>query len=270
MEHASPRAVPAKTRATTGATLWAFAVSASGSVAALGAASWSGSSAMLSAAIVGFAAAFSQALILYGLRRSGPPPISTTALAASAMHFWSAIAAMVLFAAGAGAAIRDGVVSLLEAPPVAGADFALAVLGALFAAAAAALWRTSADLPGLAASRVAQNAPRGASDAVSITLAIELTAVLGASLLAAAGLAASIRLGLRWADGAASVAIGLVMSAVAAFLALELRAVLAGGVRDQNHVESADLADAAVTAASGIDAGSLTSREAAAVPSQIA
>jgi divalent metal cation (Fe/Co/Zn/Cd) transporter len=60
------------------------------------------------------------------------------------------------------------------------------------------------------------------------TVLLEDVAALSGLLAALAGISAAHLLGLDWADGAASVVIGLILASVAAFLAIEIKSLLIG------------------------------------------
>ena len=172
-----------------------------------------------------------QVLLLIGQRRAARPPDASHPFGyGMETYFWSFIVALMIFLAGGAVAIWEGVEKVLHPTPVSHPWISFGVLGA------------SALFEGLSfrtAYREYRNIVRGRDirllsflrdskdPNVFATILEDGTALTGLAL-AAAGVAGSTLLGWRWADGAASVLIGVLLVGVAAFLANETRSLIAG------------------------------------------
>lgn len=196
-----------------------------------------GSSALLSEAVHSLVAASSQALRLYGMRHSTRPVDARSAFRQSSdLYFWTFIVALLLFSMGAGVALNAGVKMLAEATPIRHARLGYAALATSLALTTFAMWRAGAAFGALR--REAPPALRGAKNPALFCVALESIASIVGSLVALAGLAASDLGGIAGPDAAASILVGLVLAVVAALIALELKAVLAGETVDPALRES--------------------------------
>ncbi len=184
-------------------------------VAKLVAAAWTGSAALLANGVLSIAAAASQAMIAFGARRIDPREAC----------FWSFVVAILLFSLGAGVAISEGVGRLLRPQPLIDPLMAALVLGAgvLFQAGV-----IRSALRGL--ERADGHVPRQepSKDPGLVTVLLEGVAGVAGSLLALAGIAATHLAGWQEGDALAAIGVGLVLGAVAAKMALETKALLAG------------------------------------------
>ncbi len=229
VENAAGRAAPVAAVGSTGAAIVALACNFGLAVATLAAAGWTGSSALLAEAIHTLVDTSSQALLLLGLGRA--------ARAADARHpfgygreiyFWSFIVAVLLFAMGAGVAMFEGIDRLTHPRELKEAHVAYLVLsialllqGVVLAKALGAVGPARGEAGALAALRAAK-------DPTLFTVVLETMASLVGIAVALAGLVAANEAGIAPADGMASIAIGLVMAAVAAFMAVEIKGLIVG------------------------------------------
>jgi cation diffusion facilitator family transporter len=196
-----------------------------------------GSSALLSEAVHSLVAASSQALRLYGVRHATRPADARSPFGHSSdLYFWTFIVALLLFSMGAGVAINAGVKMFADAVPIRHAHLGYAALAASLVLTSFAMWRAGAALGALG--REAPPALRGAKDPALFCVGLESTASIIGSLIALAGLVASDLGGIAGPDAAASILVGLVLAVVAALIALELKAVLAGEAVDPALRES--------------------------------
>jgi len=141
-------------------------------------------------------------------------------------YFWSFVVALMIFALGGAASVWQGLHNLAAPAPIERPwinlvviGFAMAAEGSSFAVAIKELNKIRADTPLL-------TSIRRSKDPNIFAVIVEDGAALVGLVLALAGVSASAFLGLIWADGAASIAIGLLLVLVAAFLANETRSLL--------------------------------------------
>lgn len=187
-----------------------------------------GSSAMLTEAIHSTVDTGNQGLLLLGLRRSARPPSQTHPFGyGMELYFWAFVVALLIFALGGAFSIYEGWLKVRRPEPIdhAWINFVvigLAVLfeGGSFLVAWKEFKRSRGDTPFLTALR------RSKDPSVFAVLLEDGAALIGLAL-AALGVAGSL-LGLAWADGAASMAIGALLVMVAIFLANETRSLLTG------------------------------------------
>lgn len=215
------------------------ALAANGLIAAakFTAAAWTGSAAMLSEAIHSIADTGNQALLLHGIKRSARPADARHPFGyAKELYFWAFVVAILLFSLGAGVAIYEGVAKLLHPHPVTDPLINYAVLGAAF------LFEGVSTLVALREFNRRRNgvgfvtALRRSKDPALYTVLLEDLAALIGLALAFAGIAASHLLGWASGDAIASIAIGLLLGAVAAFMAIETKALIIGEAADPTQV----------------------------------
>jgi divalent metal cation (Fe/Co/Zn/Cd) transporter len=233
-------------------------------------AAWSGSAALLATAIQSLIAASSQAMVLYGLPATSPESNRTSPARANEIFFWSFGVAVLLFSLGAGIAIYDGVAKLADPLPNKYLHIAYAVLTGAFVA-LVMIARLALKQLAPAGPRTSRTA-RAAQEPAASTVAIESLAGLLGILIAGAGIAIADWLSVPVADGYAAIAIGLLLGVVAAFMSLEIRNLLIGGARADDHlglssdnssaffIEDETTADPSRSAASAARSASLAPR----------
>lgn len=188
-----------------------------------------GSSAMLTEAIHSSVDTGNQGLLLLGLARAKKPPSDTHPFGyGMEVYFWAFVVALLIFALGGAFSIYEGVLKIRQPEPIARAwiNFLVIGLAALFEGASFLVaWRqfkvVRKDTPFL-------RAIRRSKDPSIFAVLLEDGAALAGLAIAALGVAGSAVFGVAWADGAASVAIGVLLIAVAIFLASETRSLLTG------------------------------------------
>jgi cation diffusion facilitator family transporter len=220
------------------------------------AAAVTGSSAMLSEGVHSLVDTGNEVLLLHGLHRSTLPPDDTYPLGhGRELYFWSFIVAVLVFALGAGVSVYEGVSHILRPEPMENVVVNYVVLG-LSAIFEGISWTVAmrqfraakGDLGFLAAARRSK-------DPTTFTVLFEDSAALLGIALAAIGIFAAQRLGIPELDGAASIAIGLVLAFTAAFLARESKGLLIGerASRDlQRAIAAAAAEDPAITAVESV------------------
>ncbi len=204
-----------------------------------GAAFWTGSAAMLSEAIHSAVDTGNQLLMLYGLRRSSRPATPAHPFGFGLeLYFWTFVVAILIFGLGAGVSIVEGIDKIRAPRPVSDTLVNYIVLGVSF------VFEGASWLVAFRAFR-AQSQPDPSSkpdslveavqrskDPTVFTVLLEDSAALTGLLIAGVGLACAEAFQLPVLDGVASVLIGMVLAAVALFLAIECKGLMLGEAAD--------------------------------------
>jgi cation diffusion facilitator family transporter len=198
--------------------------------AAKGVAAWlGGSSAMLTEALHSLVDCGNEVLLLVGIARAARAPDASHPFGHGLeVYFWSFVVALLIFSAGGGLAIYQGARHLLEPPPISNPALNFAVLAIAFVFEGLSFrvaWREFAKIrrqtPVLAAITRSK-------DPTLFAVLLEDGAALIGLVIAALGLCAALWWDWGWADGAASILIGILLIAVAAFMANETRSLMSG------------------------------------------
>lgn len=205
-----------------------------------------GSGALLAETIHSFADCGNQVLLLVGVRKAARPPDDAHPLGyGRALYFWSFLVAMLLFSGGGVFSIYEGFHKMHEHAEEGGpTDFLLGV-GMLVFALVLEGWATIGNVRELNARR----GERGFLEFLRYTKDSDLVVVFGENSAAVLGLLfALIGVGMAhlthdavW-DAYATVAIGLVLVAVALFLAVEIMNLLVGEAADPEIRKDVDRA----------------------------
>lgn len=200
---------------------------------------FTGSSAMLTEAVHSFVDTGDQGLLFLGMRRAAEEADESHPFGYGLeIYFWSFVVAVMVFSLGGAVSIYEGARKLADPTPIGAAWVNFVVLGAAFVFEGLSLTvgyrefrKTSGAGPLLASIRRSK-------DPTLFAIILEDSAALAGLVLAFAGVAGAVWLDWAWADGAASIGIGLLLVGVALFLANETRSLLTGeaasrGVRDQ-------------------------------------
>lgn len=215
----------------TGVVLAALAGNAGVAAAKFVAAALSGSSAMLTEAIHSLVDTGDQLLLLVGKNRSERPADASHPLGyGMEAYFWSFTVALMIFLVGGVVSIYEGVRHVMRPEDLGPPWIGFGVL-----AVAAVLEGGSLTVALREYRRLVRRRPvglwrfiRGSKDPNVFAVLLEDAAALIGIALAAVGIAGSHFLGIAWADGAASIAIGVLLVAVAMILANETRSLIAG------------------------------------------
>ena len=210
-----------------------------------------GSSAMLSEGVHSMVDAVNELLLLYGSHRGGRRPDAAHPFGyGRELYFWSFIVALLVLGLGAGISLYEGVNHLIHPVPMKRALVNYLVLAGAFVCDAASGWvafqafrRTKGDR-GYFAAFLASKDP-----STFIVLFEDTAAMLGV-LIAGTGIALAQALDAPRLDGAASIAIGLLLSVSSILLARETKGLLIG---ETAHPEVRD----AILAIARADAGVL-------------
>lgn len=197
------------------------------------AAAVTGSSAMLSEAVHSLVDTGDGLLLLLGKRRSARPPDSDHPFGhGKELYFWTLIVATVIFAAGGGISIYEGILHVVHPRPMENVAWSYLVLGA------AAVFEGTSLCIGVrhfkkTAGQGYLAAMVSSKDPAAFTVILEDTAALAGLAIAFLGIWLRRVTGIPCFDGAASIGIGLVLAAVAVFLAQQSRGLLVGESADR-------------------------------------
>jgi cation diffusion facilitator family transporter len=193
----------------------------------------SGSGAMLAETLHSFADCGNQLLLLLGVKRTRRAPDAKHPMGyGRELYFWSFMVALLLFSGGGVFSIYEGVHKTMHPEKVESVGLGLIILGIAFCLEG---WATYGNVREL-------NRRRGATPFLRYlqrTKESDLVVVFGENSAAVLGLVfaiASLALSKltgdgRW-DGIGSLAIGVVLIAVAVFLAIEVKSLLVGEAAD--------------------------------------
>lgn len=188
-----------------------------------------GSSAMLSEAIHSLVDTGNQALILLGLHRSQKPADEFHPFGyGMEIYFWSFIVAILIFGLGAGVSFFEGISKLRNPHPLSSFTANYVVIGVAFVFEGIS-WGVGLREFNRTRGRIGLiEAVQRSKDPTVFTVLFEDTAALLGLAAALIGLLITEFFGFEWGDGAASVAIGIILTLAAAGLAYETKSLLTG------------------------------------------
>lgn len=189
-----------------------------------------GSSAMLSEGIHSTADTGDELLLLLGIRRSHVPPDELHPFGhGKELYFWSLIVAIVLFALGGGMSIYEGITHLQHPNPIENPIWNYAVLAISFVAEFTS-WNIAMRefLRQEWGGETFWENLRTSKDPATYTIIAEDSAAIIGLLFAFLGILLENLFQNPFFDGAASIAIGLLLTVVATFLAWQSRGLLVG------------------------------------------
>ncbi len=193
------------------------------------AASITGSSAMVSEGIHSLVDTGNQGLLLLGMQRSRRPADESHPFGyGKELYFWTLVTAILIFAVGGGMSFYEGITHLRNPRPLTGATWNYIVIGVALVFEGIS-W--SIAFRGLRAARKGQGffeSIHTSKDPTLITVLLEDSAALIGLLIALAGVGLGHWLDNPYLDGSASIGIGVVLAAVAAYLAYESKGLLVG------------------------------------------
>lgn len=198
-----------------------------------------GSSAMLSEGIHSLVDTGNGLLLLWGIRQSKLPPDDRHPFGrGKELYFWTLIVAVLIFGLGGGISLYEGVQHIIEPVHQTSVAINLVVLGLAIVFEGAAWWFAFREFRKVKGPLGYLQAVRRSKDPTTFTVLFEDTAALAGLVVALVGITLGHLLHVPELDGAASVVIGLILCAVAGFLAYEAKGLLIGeGVDDETRAE---------------------------------
>jgi cation diffusion facilitator family transporter len=199
------------------------------------AAAYTGSSAMLSEAIHSVVDTGNQGLLLYGMKRSRKPADARHPFGyGSEIYFWSFIVAILIFGLGAGISFYEGVQKLLHPHPITSPHVNYIVLALAMVFEAGAWYIAYREFDRVRGSLGLFEAVQRSKDPTVFTVLFEDTAAMLGLVAALIGVFCADQFGFEWADGAASIAIGVILAGTAMLLAYETKGLLIGESAGRN------------------------------------
>jgi len=193
------------------------------------AAAITGSSAMASEAVHSLVDTGNELLLLYGLRRAAKPADADHPFGhGRELYFWSFIVALAIFAVGAGASIFEGVRHLRSPVPIKNPVVNYVVLGLALVFEGGSWWVAFKQFRAAKGDVGYLEAVRKSKDPTTFTVLAEDTGAILGILIALAGTVAARVFDRPVLDGAASIAIGILLALIAIVLARETKGLLIG------------------------------------------
>lgn len=190
---------------------------------------YTGSSAMFSEAIHSLVDTGNQGLLLFGIKRAKKPADKNHPFGyGGEIYFWSFVVAIIIFGVGAGFAFYEGWHKLHHPEPIKDIYINYIVLGASICFEAVAWFLAYKEFEKQRGKQPYFAAVRASKDPRVFTVLFEDTAAMLGLVVALIGISLSQYAGMPWADGAASMVIGLILTCTAAFLAFECKGLLIG------------------------------------------
>lgn len=190
---------------------------------------YTGSSAMLSEAIHSVVDTGNQGLLLYGLKKSERPADHTHPFGyGRELYFWAFVVALLIFSIGAGVSLYEGIHKIQHPEPVTSPHINFIVLGLAMAFEGVAFYLAVKEFNKRRGSMPVFEAVRQSKDPGLFTVLFEDAAAMAGLVIAFIGLVIAEYLKVPWADGAASIGIGLLLATVAIFLCIETKGLLIG------------------------------------------
>ncbi|MBC8370524.1 MAG: cation transporter [Planctomycetes bacterium] len=209
------------------------------------AASVSGSSAMLSEGIHSLVDTGNQVLLLYGIKRAAKPADKDFPFGhGKEIYFWSFVVAISIFAVGAGVSIYEGVHHLRDPRPMTSVSMNYIVLGLAFVFESGVWFFAVKEFRRVKGKHGFFDAVKYSKDPSLFVVLFEDTAALLGLAVALVGIYLGDVHQIWWADGAASIVIGIILAGTAAWLAYETKSLLIGEAASAEEVQGIrDLAD---------------------------
>jgi cation diffusion facilitator family transporter len=201
------------------------------------AAAATGSSAMLTEGVHSVVDSTNQLLLMWGRHASKRVPDKLHPFGyGRELYFWSFVVAVLVFSAGAGVSVYEGIIHILHPEPAVSPLIAYAVLLIAFLLegwSTVEAWRDFRKAKG-ALGWV--QAIRQSKDPPAFIILLENAAAIAGVIAAAIGLLLAQLTGDPFFDGAASVVIGIILAFTAALLAFESKGLLIGESADPELV----------------------------------
>lgn len=193
------------------------------------AAAATGSAAMFSEAVHSLVDTGNQCLLLFGLHRAKRPADAVHPFGyGKEVYFWAFVVAILIFGLGASISFYQGLDKLANPHPISDAYINYAVLGVAMLFEGGSWWVAFREFRAAKGAQGYLQAVRDSKDPTIFTVLFEDSAAMLGLFIAFAGVAASEITGNVDYDAMASIGIGAVLAATAAFLAFECKGLLIG------------------------------------------
>jgi len=207
------------------------------SITKFGAATMTGSSAMLSEGIHSLVDTGNQILLLYGLKQASKPADADFPFGyGKEIYFWSFIVAILIFALGGGISIYEGIKHLQHPEPISNPMINYVVLGLAMIFEGAAWFFAFKEFTKVKGKWGYLEAIQRAKDPSIFVVLFEDSAAMLGLAVAFAGVALSQYTGFLLFDGLASILIGLILVGTAIWLAYETKGLLIGESANQSVI----------------------------------
>jgi len=199
------------------------------SITKLGAATITGSSAMLSEGIHSLVDTGNQVLLLLGLKKAQKPADKDHPFGyGKEVYFWSFLVAIMIFGVGAGVSLYEGIRHIQHPSAIENPNLTYIVLAVSFLFEGGAwifAWKEFSRAKGRLGF---MEAVRKSKDPSTFVVLFEDSAAMLGIVVAFVGIFLAQLTGLAWLHGAASVIIGLILAGTAWLLAVETKDLLIG------------------------------------------
>jgi cation diffusion facilitator family transporter len=197
-----------------------------------------GSSAMMSEGIHSLVDCGNQGLLLYGMKRAAKPADEHFPFGhGKEVYFWSFVVAILIFAVGAGVSLYEGIERLRHPGEITNVmvnyivlSLAIVFEGVCWVLALREFTRAKGKWGFV-------EAVKKSKDPSIFVVVFEDSAAMLGLMVALAGVMAGHLFGITWADGMASVIIGLILGGTAIWLAYETKSLLIGEAADPELVD---------------------------------
>ncbi len=211
------------------AILFALGANTGIAITKFGAAVYTGSGAMLAEAIHSVADCANQLLLLVGMRQARRPESAEHPFGHHrVVYYWSMMVALLLFFVGGAFSVYEGIERLLHPEPLKNALVALAVLAVAIALEAVSLWGALREIRKVQRGRTFWRWFHETRQSELMVVAGEDIAALAGLMFAFVAIAAAMATGNPALDAAGSIAVGLLLMAVAVAVLLEVKAMIVG------------------------------------------
>jgi cation diffusion facilitator family transporter len=202
------------------------------------AAAFTGSSAMISEGIHSLVDSGNGGLLLLGLSRSQRPADAAHPFGyGKELYFWTLIVAILIFAVGGGISAYEGLLHILDPEPVASPAWNYSVLGLAVLFEGYSLYVAFKAFQSAKGDKDFWHSIRTSKDPTTFTVLFEDSAAMLGLLVALLGVYLAHNFNNPYFDGAASIGIGIILAAVAVFLAYETKGLLVGEGADPEMLE---------------------------------
>jgi cation diffusion facilitator family transporter len=193
------------------------------------AATYTGSSAMLSEAIHSLVDTGNQGLLLHGMKQAAVPADSQHPFGyGKELYFWAFVVAILIFALGAGISIYEGIHKVANPEPVSSPIVNYVVLGAAMIFEGGAWWVAYKEFNKTRGHLGFFTAIHRSKDPTVFTVLFEDSAAMAGLVVAFVGIACAQVFDAPVLDGVASIVIGGILGLTAIFLAIETKGLLIG------------------------------------------